>query len=208
MKFEWKKQEKSLYLPKNKPEILTVPKFKFFTLNGRGNPNEEQFSEAIGVLYSLAYTIKMFPKKGVIPNGYFDYTVYPLEGIWDLEEEVRAKEKLEKNKLIYTIMIRQPDFVTEELAEEAIKSVKLKKPHVLLEDVRFEELEEGLCLQMMHIGSYDNEPASFSVMEEFCLENNLLRKSMVHKEIYISDFRKTVPTKLKTVLRYNVTYKL
>ena len=116
MKFEWKKQEKELYLPKNYPEIVAVPKLKFFTLDGKGNPNDEEFSDAIGVLYSLAYAVKMLPKKGVMPEGYFDYTVYPLEGVWDLAKEAQARDILDKNSLIYTLMIREPDFVTDDLA--------------------------------------------------------------------------------------------
>lgn len=204
MKYEWKKQEKGLYLPKNKPEIVNVPNFKFFMLDGKGNPNNEEFAEAIGVLYSLSYAMKMLPKKGITPEGYFDYTVFPLEGIWDLAEEARSLDTLDKNSLIYTIMIRQPDFVTNELAEEVLKSVKVKKPHTLLDKVKFNSLEEGLCVQMMHLGSYDDEPKSFVIMEKYCAENGLKRISKIHKEIYISDARKTAPDKLKTVLRFKV----
>jgi len=204
MKYEWKKQAKELYLPKDKPELVTVPNFKFFMINGKGNPNSEEFSEAIGVLYSLSYAIKMLPKKGIPPEGYYDFTVFPLEGIWDLDEEARTLDILDKNSLIYTIMIRQPDFVTDKLAQEVLKSVKLKKPHPLLDQVRFDRLEEGLCLQMLHIGPYDDEPKSFSVMEDYCKHNNLRRSSMTHREIYLSDMRKTQPEKLKTVLRFKV----
>lgn len=204
MKYEWKKQEKELYLPKNKPEIFTVPNFKFFMINGKGNPNDEEFFEAIGVLYSLAYAVKMMPKKGKTPEGYFDYSVYPLEGVWDLAEEARALDILDKNSLIYTIMIRQPDFVTNELAQEVIKSLKSKKPHALLNNVKFNTLEEGLCVQMLHVGSYDEESKTFSIMEDYCTQNNLQRTSKIHREIYISDARKTSPDKLKTVLRFKV----
>ena len=204
MKYEWKKQAKQLYLPKNKPAVVTVPDFKFFMIDGKGNPNSEEFSEAIGVLYSLAYAVKMLPKRNIMPEGYFDFTVFPLEGLWDLAEEARTMEILDKNSLIYTIMIRQPDFVTDELAQEVIKSVKLKKPHPLLDKVRFNRLEEGLCVQMLHIGPYDEEPESFSIMEDYCAQNNLRRITKIHREIYLSDFRKTQPEKLKTVLRFKV----
>jgi hypothetical protein len=204
MKYEWKKEEKQLYLPKNKPEVIEVPSMKFFMLAGKGNPNEIAFAEVIGVLYSLSYAVKMMPKSGITPEGYFDYTVFPLEGVWDLEEEARAAEKLDKDKLIYTLMIRQPCFVTEELAQAVIESTKKKKPHDLLRNVRFESIENGLCVQMMHIGSYDDEPASFRLMEEFCNSNGLKRIEKIHREIYISDFRKTQPEKLKTVLRFSV----
>lgn len=201
MKHEWKKQEKEIYLPKNKPEVINVPAYKFFTLSGEGNPNSEAFSEAIGVLYSLSYAVKMFPKKGITPEGYFEYTVYPLEGIWDLAEDARHQEELDKNKLVYKIMIRQPDFVTEELTEEVLEATKKKKPHSLLNEARFETIEDGLCVQMMHIGPYDDEPRSFEIMEAYCTENSMKRTSMTHREIYISDVRKTAPEKLKTVLR-------
>jgi len=204
MKYEWKKHAKELYLPKNTPELVTVPNLKFFMIDGKGNPNSEEFSEAIGVLYSLAYAIKMLPKKDIIPEGYFEYTVFPLEGIWDLAEEARALEVLDKNSLIYTIMIRQPDFVTDQLAQEVINSVKLKKPHPLFDNVSFDSIEEGLCVQMLHLGPYDDEPKSFALMEDYCAQTKLRRSTMVHREIYLTDARKTQPEKLKTVLRFKV----
>jgi len=206
MKYEWKKQAKELYQPNNKPELVTVPNFKFFMLDGKGNPNSEEFSEAVGVLYSLSYSVKMLPKKDIIPEGYFDFTVFPLEGIWDLAEEARTLEILDKNSLIYTIMIRQPDFVTDKLAQEVINSVMLKKPHPLLNQVRFDRLEEGLCVQMLHLGAYDDEPESFSIMEDYCDQNNLRRITKIHREIYLSDARKIQPKRLKTVLRFKVEY--
>jgi len=159
MKKEWKKEDKQLYLPKNNPELVTVPAYKFFTIGGKGNPNDEFFSEYVGVLYSLSYTIKMSAKKKMEPEGYFDYTVYPLEGIWDLDED--AKESFEdsfnKNDLVFKLMIRQPDLVTNKYAAFVIDQVKKKKPHKLLDEVKFEEITDGLCVQMMHIGSYDSE---------------------------------------------------
>lgn len=204
MKHEWRKQDKELYLPKTKPVCITVPEMKFFMLDGRGNPNSEAFAEAIQVLYSLSYAVKMMPKSGVTPEGYFDYTVFPLEGVWDLDEEGRKAGKLDKDRLVYTIMMRQPDFVTEELAQKVIESIKEKKPHDLLDSVRFESMEEGHCVQMTHIGSYDDEPSSFAMMEEFCMANGLKRISKIHREIYISDARKTESDKLNTVLRFKV----
>jgi len=207
MKFEWKKQEKELYSPKNKPEIIKIPKYSFFMLDGKGNPNLEEFSQAVGVIYSLAYCIKMMPKKGKTPDGYYDYTVFPLEGIWDLSDEGKESKVLNKDNFVYTIMIRQPNFVTPELAEEAIITTKKNKPHILLDNARFESFEEGLCVQMMHIGPYDDEPVTFSKMEEFAAENNLVRKGKTHREIYISDVRKTEPAKLNTILRFQVDRK-
>jgi hypothetical protein len=204
MKHEWKKHEKELYLPKSKPEVVTIPKQKFFMINGKGNPNTEEFAEKIGVLYSLAYAVKMMPKQGFTPCGYFEYTVYPLEGLWDLTEEGRQATTFNKDELVYTIMIRQPDFVTDEIVDKALENVKRKKPHPFLDEVKFGELEDGLSVQMMHIGSYDSEPESFTMMKEFINNNNLEIATLVHREIYISDVRKTEASKLKTVLRYRV----
>ncbi|WP_425517494.1 GyrI-like domain-containing protein [Paenibacillus agaridevorans] len=204
VKYEWKKNDKSLYLPKEEPTIIEVPVFRYFMISGEGNPNYEPFREAVGVLYSLSYGVKMLPKKGVAPEGYYEYTIFPLEGVWDLAVEARGLEVLDKDKLLYTIMIRQPDFVTEPLAMDVLKTVKAKKPHVLLDKVIFGEQEEGLCLQMMHHGSYDDEPQSFAKMERYCDEHGLKRISKVHKEIYISDPRKTQADKLRTVLRFRV----
>lgn len=204
MKYEWRKQEKNLYIPKQKPELITVPDQKFLMIKGQGNPNSEEFSERIGVLYSLAYAIRMMPKQGYTPEGYFEYTVYPLEGVWDLTEEGRKLETLNKDELVYTIMIRQPEFVTEEIVEKAFEHVRKKKPHPLLDEVTFSTIKEGLCVQILHIGSYDNEPESFKLMDEFTEENNLERICMTHREIYLSDFRRVAAEKLKTVLRYKI----
>ncbi|MDD2376681.1 MAG: GyrI-like domain-containing protein [Clostridia bacterium] len=204
MKFEWKKQEKQLYLPKNEPTVVLVPKQKFFTISGTGNPNSIDFAERIGILYSLAYAVKMMPKQGYTPDGYFDYTVYPLEGLWDLTEKGRQSSEFSKDELVYTIMIRQPDFVTEEIATMASDIVKKKKPHPLLSNVKFETIEDGLAVQILHNGSYDDEPLSFQKMKDFINENNLTIKTLRHREIYISDACKTELSKLKTVLRYNV----
>ena len=105
MKYEWRKKEKEYYLPKSKPEVVDIKEFKFIQLSGEGNPNSEGFSEAIGVLYSLAYAIKMMPRNGIDIDGYYDYVVYPLEGLWDLKEEARGKEVLDKDKLVYTLKL-------------------------------------------------------------------------------------------------------
>ncbi|NJJ35801.1 hypothetical protein GSQ51_08295 [Clostridioides difficile] len=208
MKYEWRKKEKELYLPKENPILVEVPEQKFIMLRGSGDPNDKEFTEAIGVLYSLAYAIKTMPKKGIVPEGYFDYTVFPLEAIWDKGEKSKYSDILIKEDLVYTMMIRQPDFVTQDLLDKAINIVKKKKAHNLLEKIRFESINEGLCVQMLHVGSYDNEPESFDIMSEFCKRNNLIRKSNVHREIYISDARKVSPDSLKTVLRFEVKREL
>jgi len=206
MKHEWRKHEKDLYLPKNKPQIITIPPLDFFVLEGKGDPNDEFFAEYIGVLYSLAYAVKMSHKKGFAPADYFEHTVYPLEGIWDLSEKAKKEYdgKLDKNDLIFKLMIRQPDFVTADFALEIVSRTKKTKPHELLENVKFYSIEDGECTQMMHLGSYDDEPVSFSAMENYCTENNYLRASKKHREIYLSDARKVIPEKLKTVLRFKI----
>lgn len=207
MKHEWKKAEKQYYAPKNQPESLRVPEFKFFTIEGEGNPNDPFFSEYIGVLYSLSYGVRMSHKQGIAPAGYFEYTVYPLEGVWDLIDKSKydPSRPLDKNNLKFKLMIRQPDFVTPDFARQIKERTEKKKPHQLLTGVKFEKIEEGLCVQMLHLGSYDDEPQTFSVMEQYCQEKNLIRASKVHREIYLSDARKTAPEKMKTILRFKVS---
>lgn len=206
MKYEWRKQEKNIYIPKAKPELIDVPSFNYFSIEGEGNPNDEFFAEYIGVLYSLSYAIRMSPKAGIAPEDYFEYTVYPLEGIWDINDEAKKNYsgKVNKDDFVFNLMIRQPSFVTEEYAQEIIERTKKKKPHELLDKVKFTAIEDGKCVQMMHLGSYDNEPESFKLMEDFCEANNLIRASKVHREIYLSDPRKVAKEKLKTVLRFKV----
>ncbi|NME66752.1 GyrI-like domain-containing protein [Flammeovirga aprica] len=207
MKHEWRKKEKAIYLPKKKPEIIDVPAFNYIVLSGKGNPNGELFAEGIGALYSMAYGIKMTLKKSnQLPLRYEDWKVYPLEGVWDISEEAKANYtgELNKDELVYDIMIRQPDFVSQAFFDEILELTKKKKPHVLLDKVRFEKIADGKCIQMLHTGSYDNEPESFAMMEEFAKASHLIRKYKVHREIYLSDFRKVPEEKLKTVLRFEV----
>lgn len=206
MKHEWRKHEKELYLPKPKPTLVEVPAFSFFTISGKGNPNGDTFPAYIGVLYALSYAVKMSPKKQMAPEGYFDYTVYPLEGVWDLSEKAKANYdgKLNKDELIFTLMIRQPDFVDQVFFQQVLELTQKKKPHPLLEQVQFETIEEGTCVQMLHKGSYEEEPASFQQMEAFAATQQVERKSKRHREIYLNDARKTAPEKLKTVLRFQV----
>lgn len=206
MKHEWRKKEKGIYLPKSKPEIVDVPKFKFLTIEGQGNPNNDYFTECIAALYSLSYGIKMCPKKGIEPDGYFDYTVYPLEGVWDINEDAKKvfAGTIDKDDLVFKLMIRQPDFVNADLVERIRTMTKEKKPQNLLDDVICEDITEGKCVQMLHLGSYDNESVTFKIMEDFAVECGIKRLSKVHREIYLSDARKVVPEKLKTVLRFQV----
>ncbi len=207
-KHEWRKREKTFYIPKNKPEVVEVPEFKFLTLRGEGSPADDLFTECIGTLYSLAYAIKMLPKKmDVKPSGYFDFTVYPLEGIWDING--RAKEhfsgEINKEDLIYQLMIRQPEFVDDSLYCEMLDVVKKRKPNPLLEQVEFESVSEGKCIQMLHLGKFEDEPISFNQMAAFAEDKGLTRLSKAHREIYLSDARKVAPEKLKTVLRFQVS---
>lgn len=202
---EWRKQDKAIYLPAAEPALIHVPAFNYYLLRGEGNPNTSAFTEAVGILYSLSYAIRMLPKKGPEPEGYYEYTVFPLEGVWDLSEAGRQKITLDKDELVYTLMIRQPDFVTPELAAEVLEKVKRSKPHPLLHKAAFERFEDGLSVQMLHTGPYDNEPHSFARMEQYCADQGLQRLSLLHREIYISDARKAPPEKLKTVLRFKVS---
>ncbi|WP_405114530.1 GyrI-like domain-containing protein [Paenibacillus sp. FSL K6-1217] len=202
MKFEWRKQDKALYLPPAEPGLIQVPAFPYFTLRGEGNPNGSAFAEAVAALYSLSYAVKMLPRRGPVPEGYYDYTIFPLEGVWDLSETGRRLAALDKDELVYTIMIRQPDFVTPELAAEVLEQVKRSKPHPLLDKAVFTRFEDGLSVQMLHIGPYDDEPHSFARMEQFCAAQGLLRESHLHREIYISDARRVRPENLRTVLRF------
>lgn len=203
-KHEWRKHEKALYVPKQAPVQLEVPEFKYIVLEGVGNPNNEEFSDAIGVLYSVSYGVRMLPKKGITPEGYFEYTVYPLEALW---KQVEEKEEFDKNNLQYRIMMRQPDFVTEELLAQVLEIVAKKKSHDRLTEVKLESIQDGDCVQALHVGSYDDEPTTFAKLDEFCVANGMERASEWHREIYLSDARKTEPNKLKTVLRFQVKNK-
>lgn len=187
MKYEWRKKEKNIYLPPNKPVLIDVPEFKYFTINGTGNPNSSFFGKCIEALYAVSYTIRMSYKKGFQPKGFYEYTVYPLEGIWDILENAKKSfdGTINKDELVFKLMIRQPDFVSHDFAMEARERATKKKDNPLIDILSYEEMSEGKCLQMMHLGSYDCESGSFKIMEEYCLQNSLKRKTKQHKEIYI-----------------------
>jgi len=201
-KLDYKKDFKELYLPKTTPSIVDVPAMTFAIIDGQGDPNGEDFALATEALYSFSYSVKMSYKSKDVPKGYYDYTVFPLEGVWDLVD--KSKPITDKSNFAYSIMIRQPDFLTEELFKRFVNEAKNKKPNVYLEKIRYVTITEGLCCQMLHIGSYDDEPASFEKMEQFCRDNGYERICLKHREIYLSDPRKTEADKLKTVLRFNV----
>ncbi len=206
-KHEWRKQEKSLYLPKNKPELIDVPAMNFITLSGKGNPNSPLFAQHIATLYSVAYAIKMTLKKAMpAPKSYQDFTVYPLEGIWDINDQAKQNFTgiINKDDLVYQIMIRQPDFVSEQYFKQTIEYVNNKKTNSLLAQVKLQTITDGKCVQMLHLGRFEDEPASFAQMEAFADNQGIIRLSKTHREIYLSDARKVVPEKLKTVLRFKV----
>jgi hypothetical protein len=202
-KIQYKKDYKHLYQPKTTPVIIDVPMMPFIMIRGEGNPNGEEFAQATGALYSLSYAVKMSYKSNNVPAGYYEYTVFPLEGIWDLID--KSKPATDKDNLKYTIMIRQPDFVTEELFSKFVAQTLKKKQNPYLEKLTFGGIKDGLCCQMMHIGSFDDEPESFAKMELFCKESGYLRSEKTHREIYLSDPRKTEASKLRTVIRFSVT---
>ena len=205
-KVDYKKDYKALYLPKNTPSIIDIPVIKFARIHGTGNPNEAAFAEATAALYSLSYAVKMSYKSQLVPENYYEYTVFPLEGVWDLVD--KSKPSTDKNNYAYDLMIRQPDFLTPELFERFIEELKKKKPNDRFDDVTFITETEGLCCQMLHLGSYDDEPESFRLIEQFCDDNGFERISKTHREIYLSDPRKTELDRLKTVLRIKVRKKL
>lgn len=203
MKYEWKKTEKNIYGVKQIPKIADIPAQNFIMIKGSGNPNMEDFSNRVSVLYSLAYSIKMLFKKTIKDEDsekITDFTVYPLEGIWEEWEG----EKADKSKLRYTIMIKQPNFITRDIFEKALEEVKKKKPNSLYDEIVFEILKEGRVIQVLHIGSYDDEPESFEKIEKLSSKMGLSRIGNSHKEIYLSNKNRTAKDKQKTVLRYSV----
>ena len=212
-KLDYKKSFKELYLPKSKPSLIDVPEMSFIMVDGKGNPNEEggEYQAAVELLYGLSYTIKMSKMGDNKPEGYFEYVVPPLEGLWWLNDG--KKDFSNKDKFCWTSMIRQPEFVHEEIFKWACSEVKKKKPHLDVSKARFQKFTEGLCVQMMHVGPYDEEPKTIKEIEKYIESNNL--KDVIssvradgtirrHHEIYLSDPRKTAPEKMKTILRHPV----
>lgn len=207
MKYEWRKTEKDIYGVKEQPAVVIVPEQKFITIDGKGNPNCEDFAQRVGVLYSLAYQVKMLYKSlyRKEPENYGkwefdDYTVFPLEGKWTST----SPDPREKDCFIYTIMIKQPDVISRDIFEAALAAVQKKKPHPLLKEAVFQSMEDGKCIQILHKGSFDDEPRSFAEMDSFARSNGLERLDHYHREIYLSDTRRTAPEKRKTILRYQV----
>ena len=207
MAFDFKKEYKEFYMPKNKPEIVNVPKANYIAVRGKGNPNEEggAYQQAISVLYAVAYTLKMSYKTDYKIEGFYEYVVPPLEGLWCSEKE-QENSKLEKEKLSWISLIRLPDFIKKEDFEWAIKVATDKKKKDFSK-VEFFTYKEGICVQCVHIGSYDDEPKTISSMEEYARKKgyifNITEKTP-HHEIYLSDPRKVDVSKMKTIIRYPI----
>ena len=200
MKYEWKKEEKKFYGAKTSPALVTVPAQNYIMIRGKGNPNDIDFSNRVSALYSLAYAVKMAYKAAAIQNELHDFTVFPLEGIWQKPEGA----KLVKENLEYTIMIRQPDFICKDMVKAALEQVKMKKPNPLFDEISFDTMQDGTCVELLHIGAYDDEPVSFEKMEQFALSNHLERTKRYHREIYLNNANRVEKSKLKTILRYTV----
>ncbi len=207
MAFDYKKEYKEFYLPKNKPQIVDVPKMNFIAVRGKGNPNEEEgeYKAAIGLLYGIAFTIKMSKKGKHRIDGYFDYVVPPLEGFW-WQEDVCGVDYSRKEDFCWTAVIRLPDFVTKEDFHWAVEEASGKKRQDFSK-VEFMTIREGLCVQCLHTGAYDDEPATVALMEQFLMENGYetdFSPERKHHEIYLSDARRVAPEKLKTVIRHPI----
>ena len=207
MAFDYKKEYKEFYMPKNKPEIVHVPEMNFIAVRGTGNPNEEggAYKEAIGLLYGIAFTIKMSKKGKHEIEGYFDYVVPPLEGFW-WQDGIKGIDYTKKADFHWISVIRLPDFVTKEDFDWAIAEAE-KKKKTDFSKVEFLTIKEGLCVQCMHIGPFDDEPETVAKMDQFLLENgyeNDFSEGRLHHEIYLSDARRVAPEKWKTVIRHPV----
>ncbi len=210
MAFDFKKEYKEFYMPKNKPGIVMVPKMNYIAIRGYGDPNDENgdYKAAIGLLYAVAYTIKMSRKGDHRIEGYFDYVVPPLEGFWFMEG-MSGIDYAHKEKFHWISIIRLPDFVTEYDFKWAVNDATKKKKQDFSK-VEFLTVEEGLCVQCMHIGSYDDEPATVAMMHEFMEQQGYeldITDKRLHHEIYLSDARKVAPEKLKTVIRHPIKAK-
>ena len=207
MAFDFKKEYKEFYMPKNKPSIVKVPKMNYIAVRGKGNPNAEggEYKESIGLLYGIAFTIKMSKMGDHRIDGYFDYVVPPLEGFW-WQQGVTGIDYNHKENFEWISVIRLPDFVTKEEFEWA-KEEAAKKKKTDFSKAEFFTYDEGLCVQCMHIGPYDDEPSTVDAMHEFMEKEGYvldITDKRYHHEIYLSDVRKVAPEKLKTVIRHPI----
>ena len=210
MAFDYKKEYKEFYMPKNKPNIIEIPKMNYIAVRGKGNPNEEnsEYKQTIGLLYSIAFTIKMSYKTPHKIEGYFEYVVPPLEGFW-WQNGVEGLDYNKKEDMEFISMIRLPDFVTKEEFNWAILEATNKKKEDFSK-VEYLTYDEGLCVQCMHSGSYDNEPATIEMMKSYANENGYeidINNNRFHHEIYLSDPRRCNESRLKTVIRHPIRKK-
>ena len=210
MAFDYKKEYKEFYMPKNKPSIVEIPKMNYIAVRGKGNPNDEEgeYKKTIGLLYGIAFTIKMSYKGTHKINGYFEYVVPPLEGFWWQDGRVGIDYN-QKEELNFISIIRLPDFVTKKDFDWAIEEATKKKKQDFSK-VEFLTYDEGICVQCMHVGSYDNEPATVELMHKYMEENGYvldITDKRFHHEIYLSDPRKCNENKLKTVIRHPIKKK-
>lgn len=207
MPFDYKKEYKEFYMPPKVPTIVTVPPMNFITMRGEGDPNDEDgaYKQAIGLLYGIAFTIKMSKKGNHEIEGFFDYVVPPLEGFW-WQDDLQGIDYAHKEDFKWISMIRLPDFVTEADFAWAVEEATRKKK-TDFSKVEFLTYDEGLCVQCMHIGSYDEEPATVQKMHDYMKQQGYTldkSESRFHHEIYLSDARKVAPEKLKTVIRHPI----
>ena len=210
MAFDFKKEYKEFYMPKNKPEIVTVPKANYIAVRGTGDPNEEDgtYKKAISILYSVAYTLKMSYKTDYKIKGFYEYVVPPLEGFW-WQEGIEGIDYSDKSTFHWISVIRVPEFITGENVEWAV-SMAEKKKGLDCSGAEFMTVEEGLCVQIMHIGSFDDEPETVKKMDAFLEEQgyeNDFSDTRLHHEIYLSDATRVAPEKWKTVIRHPIRQK-
>ncbi|MDE5671424.1 MAG: GyrI-like domain-containing protein [Eubacterium sp.] len=207
MAFDYKKEYKEFYMPKKKPSIVEIPKMNYIAVRGKGNPNDEnsEYKDSIGLLYAIAFTIKMSYKGTHKIDGYFEYVVPPLEGFW-WQENTQGLDYNRKEDMNFISVIRLPDFVTKDDFKWAVDEATKKKKQDFSK-VEFLTYDEGICVQCMHIGSYDNEPETVDWMHRYMKENGYeldITDSRLHHEIYLSDPRRCDESKLKTVVRHPI----
>ena len=207
MAFDFKKEYKEFYMPKNKPEIVTVPQANYIAVRGKGDPNEIDgaYQKAISILYAIAYTLKMSYKTEHKIEGFFEYVVPPLESFW-WQDNVDGIDYADKAAFNWISVIRLPEFITQKDFEWAVETASEKKK-LDCSSAEFLTVDEGLCVQIMHIGAFDDEPQTVALMDEYVAQNgyeNDITESRLHHEIYLSDARKVAPEKWKTVIRHPI----
>ena len=207
MAFDLKKEYKEFYMPKNKPEIVKIPPMNYVAVRGKGNPNVEcgDYQQAISILYAVAYTLKMSYKTDYKIEGFFEYVVPPLEGFW-WQDNIKGIDYSNKDTFNWISVIRLPDFITEKDFAWAVQTAT-KKKKVDCSPAEFLTIDEGLCVQIMHQGSFDSEPATIALMEDYLKDQgyeNDINEQRLHHEIYMSDARKVAPEKWKTVIRHPI----